>query len=167
MESFLEISQFAFTNGEIELDLSWSKDCIIPEILNNAEVPTNPATNLLIAHVSERFTTGATCQISSTRLYVPVVAFSINNNIKFLENIKQGFKRISCNKYRSERTTQPKNGNLNCMIDPTFRNINWVFVLSFNSADNDPTRDSFDEYDMPLVEIKDFNALIDKKPFFD
>ena len=32
---------------------------------------------------------------------------------------------------------------------------------------NDPTRDSFYEYYMSLVEIKDFNALIDNKPFFD
>ena len=30
-----------------------------------------------------------------------------------------------------------------------------------------PTRNSFDEYYMPLVEIKDFNALINNKPFFD
>ena len=32
---------------------------------------------------------------------------------------------------------------------------------------DDPTRNSFDEYYMILVEIKDFNALIDNKPFFD
>ena len=31
--------------------------------------------------------------ISSTKLYIPVVALSINGNIKFLENIKEGFKR--------------------------------------------------------------------------
>ena len=47
--------------------------------------------------------------ISSTKLYVPVVTLLINDNIKFLENIKQGFKRtISWNKYRSEITTQTK-----------------------------------------------------------
>ena len=28
-------------------------------------------------------------------------------------------------------------------------------------------RDSFDKYYMPFVEIKDFNAPIDNKPFFD
>ena len=28
-------------------------------------------------------------------------------------------------------------------------------------------RDSLDMYYMPLVEINDFNALIDDKPFFD
>ena len=44
--------------------------------------------------------------IISTKLYVPVVTLSLNHNIKFLENIKQGFQRtISWNKYRPEITT--------------------------------------------------------------
>ena len=42
-----------------------------------------------------------------------------------------------------------------------------MFVLSFKNGNDDPTRDSFVKYYMPLVEIKDFNALIDNKPFFD
>ena len=41
------------------------------------------------------------------------------------------------------------------------------FVFSFKNGNNDLTRDSFDEDYMSLVEIKDFNALIDNKPFFD
>ena len=53
------------------------------------------------------------------------------------------------------------------MTDPTFRNINRLFVLSFKNHDNDLTILSFGEYYMPLVEIKDFNVLIDNKPFFD
>ena len=53
------------------------------------------------------------------------------------------------------------------LIAPAFRNINRFFVLSFKNDNNDPTRDSFDKYCIPLVEIKDFNALIDNKPFFD
>ena len=53
------------------------------------------------------------------------------------------------------------------MIDQTFRNINRLFVLSLRDGNNDPTRDSFDKYYMLLVEIKDFNALIDNKLFFD
>ena len=50
------------------------------------------------------------------------------------------------------------------MIDPTFRNIN-RFVLSFKNGDSDPERNSFDKHYMPLVEFKDFNALIDNKLF--
>ena len=48
-----------------------------------------------------------TFQINNAKLYVPVVTLSINDNITFLENIRQGFKRtISWKRYRSEITTQ-------------------------------------------------------------
>ena len=53
------------------------------------------------------------------------------------------------------------------MIDPTFRNINRFFVLSFKKNDDDPKRYSFDQNYMPLVKINNFNALIDNKPFLD
>ena len=62
--------------------------------------------------------------------------------------------------------TQPKNNNLDYLIDSIFRIINRLFVFSFKNVNNDPKRDSFDKYYIPLVEIKDFNALIDNKPFF-
>ena len=135
-------------NCEIELEISWTKDCVLIQYHNNI--------------------TGTNFMITSTKLYVPVVTLSINDNIKFLENIKQGFKRtISRNKYRPEITTQTKTKNLDYSIDPTFRNINRLFVLSFKNGNNNPTRGSFKKYYILLVEIKDFNALTNNKPFFD
>ena len=93
---------------------------------------------------------------------------SINDNTKFLENIKQGFKRtISWDKYISEITMKSKSNDLDYLIDPTFRNINRLFVLSLENVYDDPRRYSFDWHSMPLVEIKDFNALIGNKSFFD
>ena len=53
------------------------------------------------------------------------------------------------------------------MVDVTFMNINRLFVLSFKNGNDDSAKHFFDEYCMPLVEIKDVNALIDNKPFFD
>ena len=50
------------------------------------------------------------------------------------------------------------------MIHPTFTNI-FRFVLSLKNDDHDPIRNISDKYYMPLVKIKDFNALIDNKPF--
>ena len=50
------------------------------------------------------------------------------------------------------------------MIDPTFTNVNRLFVLSF---ENETDRTSFSKYYVPKVEIKDFNVLIDGKPFFE
>ena len=62
--------------------------------------------------------------------------------LKFLENLKEGFERpISWNKQdKSEITTQSKNNNLEYMIDPTLRNFNRLFVLSFKISVNDPTK---------------------------
>ena len=48
--------------------------------------------------------------------------------------------------------------------DPTFTNVNRLFVLTFENEDD---RTSFSKYYVPKVEIKDFNVLIDGKPFFD
>ena len=76
----------------------------------------------------------ATFQITDTKLYVPVVTLSKENDIKLLEQLKSGFKRtIKWNKYRSQMTIQPKNRNLNYLIKPTFTNVHRLFVLSFNT----------------------------------
>ena len=76
--------------------------------------------------------TGLEFQITNTTLYVPVVTLSKENGTKLLEQLKTGFKRtIKWNKYRSQMTVQPQNNNLNYLIDPTFTNVNRLFVLSF------------------------------------
>ena len=118
-----------------KIDLSWSKECIISEISVTPAIAGNPRANIPVKAREARQITGGTFQIYNAKLYVPVVSFSINDNMKFLENIKQGIKiTISWNKYRSEITTQPKNDNLDCLIDPKFRNINRLFVLSFKNG---------------------------------
>ena len=61
-------------------------------------------------------------------------------------------------------SNQTKNNNLNYLIDPTFTNVDKLFVLSF---ENEEDRISFLKYYVPKVEIKDFNVLIDGKPFFE
>ena len=62
---------------------------------------------------------------------------------------------------------QPQNNNLNYLIEPTFTNVNRLFVLSFTRDNAGDKRDSFSHYYVPNVEIKDFNVLIDGKSFFD
>ena len=50
------------------------------------------------------------------------------------------------NKYRSQITIQPQNNNLNYLIDPTFINVNGLFVLSFTRDNAGDNRDSFSYY---------------------
>ena len=61
-------------------------------------------------------------------------------------------------------SNQTKNNNSNYLIDPTFTNVNRLFVLIFENEEN---RTSFSKYYVPEVETKDFNVLIDGKPFFE
>ena len=76
--------------------------------------------------------TGLEFKITDTKLYVPVVTLSKENDTKLLEQLKSGFKRtIKWNKYKSQMTIQPQNNNLNYLIDPTFTNANRLFALSF------------------------------------
>ena len=104
-------------------------------------------------------------KIKDCSLYVPVVTLSGENDNRLLEQLKTGFKgTIKWNKYRSENSNQTKNNNLNYLIDLTFTNVNRLFVLTFKNEDD---RTSFSKYYLTKVEIKDFNALIDGKPFFE
>ena len=48
-----------------------------------------------------------------------------------------------------------KNISLDYLIHPALRNITRLFVLSFKDDNDDLTRNSFDKYFIPLVEIKD------------
>ena len=78
------------------------------------------------------------------KLYVPVVTLSAENNNKLLEQLKTGFKiTIKWNNYRSEMSNQTKKNNLNCLIDPTFTNVNRLFALTFENEDD---RISFSKY---------------------
>ena len=89
---------------------------------------------------------GLEFQITDTKLYVPVVTLSKENDIKLLEQLKSGFKRtIKWNKYRSQMTIQPQNNNLNYLIDPTFTNVNRLFVLSFERIEGNNNNNKITE----------------------
>ena len=140
---------------EVSLILTCSKTCVLR---SNA---TRDASRGVIAINNP---TNATFTIIDTKLYVPVVTLSAENDNKLLEQLKTGFKRtIKWNKYRSETSNQTRNNNLNYLTDPTFTNVNRLFVLTF---ENETDRTSFSKYYVPKIEIKDFNVLIDGKPFF-
>ena len=162
LNNFWRSLNIRLINCEVELILTWSKNCILVDI--TVKGTTIPA---IVAPLELEF------QITDTKLYVRVVTLWKENDTKLLEQLKTGFKiTIKWNKYRSQMTVQPQNNNLNYLIDPTFTNVNRLFVLSFQriAGENNTTkdyRDSFSHYYVPNVEIKDFNVLIDWKSFFD
>ena len=80
---------------------------------------------------------GATFKITDTKLYVPIVTLSTEDNNKLLEQLKTGFqKTIRWNKYMSEMSKQTKTNSLNYLVDPTFSRANRLFVLSFENEND-------------------------------
>ena len=152
-------------NCEIELILAWSKNYALADMTviaagNNKDPPATVAT------------TGLEFQIKDTKLYFPVVTLSNENDNKFLEQLKSGFKGTTkWNKYRSQTTIQSNDSSLNYLIYPAFTNVKRLFVLSFERIEENNVkkyhRDSLSHYYVPNVEIKDFNILIDGKRVFD
>ena len=61
-------------------------------------------------------------------------------------------------------TTEEANNNLNILIDPTFTNVNRLFLLAYETDDD---RQSFSQFYLPNVMVKDYNVIIDKFSFFD
>ena len=105
-----------------------------------------------------------TFEITETKLYVPVVTLSTQDNAKLLPQLKSGFKRtINWNKYLSKPELLEQNPNLNHLVEPSFLGVNRVFVLAF---EDDAKRTSNKRCYLPNAEIKDYNVMIDGKNFF-
>ena len=139
---------------EVSLELKWDKNCVITS-LEQRDIGGGNRGNA---------PTGATLAINNCKLYVPAVTLSKDDEIKLLTNLKLGFKReIIWNKYRSQMTTEAINNNLNILIDPTFTNVNRLFGLAYQNADD---RQSFSQFYLSKVLVKDFNVIIDKLAFF-
>ena len=83
-------------------DLTWSENCAIS------------------------FTTGKTkLARTNTKLYVPIVTLSTEDNIKLLKQLESGFKRtIIWNKYQSKDENKEQNRYFIYLIDPSFQGIN-------------------------------------------
>ena len=145
LSNFWRTLEMSLINCEVNLILTWSSTCVI--------VSTNNANQ------------GATFTVNNTRLYVPVVILSAQENAKLLQQLKSGFKRvISWNKYLSKPEILAQNPNLNDLVEPSFQGVNRLFVLAF---ENHAQRSGARCYYLPTVEIKDYNVLINGEYLFD
>ena len=141
LNNFYRTLEMPLINCEINLILTWSSTSVI----------TNS-------------TSAATFEISDTKLYVPVVTLSTEDNSKLLQQLKSGFKRvISWNEYLSKPELLAQNPDLNHFVESSFQGVKRLFVLAF---ENDTQRISHSDYYLPNVEIKNYNVIINGKNFF-
>ena len=145
LSNFWRTLEMPLINCEVNLILTWSSACV----LISTNIPNQ----------------AAIFEITDTKHYVPVMTLSTQENTKFLQQLKSGFKRvINWNKYLSKPELLAQNLSLNHLVEPSFQGVNRLFVLAF---ENDDDRTSADQYYLPTVEIKDYNIMINGENFFD
>ena len=84
LSNFWKILDMPLINCEVSLTLTWSKNCVLTNITTTYAQGDNPGISA---------PTGATFRIKDTKLYVPVVTLSAENDNRLLEQLKTGFKR--------------------------------------------------------------------------
>ena len=147
LSNFWRTLNIPLINCEIFLILTSCGNCVIT---SKATRDADPDADPVVAGINSP--TNAVFEITDCKLYVPVVTLSAKDDNKLLQQLKAGFKRtIKWNKYKSEMSNQTKNNNLNYLIDPTFTNVNRLFVLTFENEDD---RTTFSKYYVPKVKTK-------------
>ena len=103
--------------------------------------------------------------ITDCKIYVPVVTLQAAYQNLLYKYLKTGISiDFTWNKYRSQVINQAATNNLNFLIDPTFSNVNRLFVLAFP---NEKDRKSFSKYYTPTVEIRDYIVILDVEPSYE
>ena len=89
-------------NSEIKLILTCSENCVLTNLITQTTRDADPNTEPPVQPKGRiDASTNATFKVTDTKLYVPVVTLSTENDKKLLEQLKSGFKRtIKWNKYR-------------------------------------------------------------------
>ena len=146
-------------NCKIHLELNWNNNCV----MYCADIYTGGDNN----------NREATFQITSTKLYVPVVTLSTKDNENLTKQLDAGFKgSVYWNEYQSKIETKAA-GDDNVTrfpLDASFQGVNTLFVLAFDNTENGANkveRDSHRKYFLPRVDITHYNVLIDGRNFYD
>ena len=108
--------------------------------------------------------------INDTKLCVPVVTLSKEDNKDFIEQQNKGFQRsIYWNEYKIKEISE--NGDDNAVkyinLDPSFEGVNRLFIIAYSRVGGQPDRNSQQKYYLPRIDLKKYNVIIDGRNFYD
>ena len=134
-------------NCKIELPLNWIEKCLL----------TTANTAIF--------------KIIDVKLYVPIVTLSAEDNVKLLKLLSEEFKRtVYWNEYKGidNKIVEIANNNeekyIREMVGSSWQGVKRLFALAYNNkeGDNKVSVDSYKNYFLPRVKIKNYNIEIDR-----
>ena len=132
LSNFFRSLEIPLINCKIKLKLTWKKECKLSA--GDGEV-------VFI--------------INDTKLFVPVVTLSKEDNKDFIKQQNKGFQRsIYWNEYKTKEINENADANVfKCInLDPSFQGVNRLFIMAYNRANGQPTRNGHQKYYLPRIE---------------
>ena len=140
LSNFFRSLEIPLINCTIKLNLTWKKECVLSTAADDA---------VFI--------------IIDTKLYVPVVTLSKEDNKDFIEQQNKGFQRsIYWNEYKTKEQNEDANANAVKYInlDPSFQGVNRLFHMAYSRADNNQaSRNGQQKYYLPRIDLKNIMSL--------
>ena len=147
LSNFFRSLEIPLINCKIKLNLTWKKECVLSTDDGNAVFIIN-----------------------DTKMYVPVVTLSKEDNKDFIEQQNKGFQRsIYWNKYKTKENNEDGNNTTKYIsLDPSFQGANGLFLMAYSRADNNqPTRNGQQKYYLPRINLNKYSVVIDRRNFYD
>ena len=124
LSNFFRSLEMPLINCKIKLKLTWKKGCVLSTDIDDAVFIIN-----------------------DTKMYLSVITLSKEDNKDFIEQQNKGFQRsIYWNEYKTKEinptvdNNNPANSVRYINLDPSFQGVNRLFVMAYNSANGQPTR---------------------------
>ena len=138
LSNFFRSLEMPLINCKIKLNLTWKKECVLS---------TGAGEAVFI--------------INDTKLYVPVVILSKEDNKDFIEQPNKVFQRsVYWNEYKTKEINEDADANVFKYInsDPSFQGVNRLFVMAYNGQR---------KYYLPRISLNKYNVIIDGRNFYD
>ena len=146
LSNFFRSLEMPLINCKIKLNLTWKKECVLSTDAG-----------------------AAVCIINDTKLYIPVVNLSKEDNKDLIEQQNKGFQRsIFWNEYKTKEKDEDGNANVTKYIslDPSFQGVNRLFLMAYSREANQPSRNGHQKYYLPRIDLKKY-VIIDGRNFYD
>ena len=114
LSNFFRSLEMPLINCKIKLNLTWKKECVLSTDVGDAVFIIN-----------------------DTKMYVPVVTLSKEDNKDFIEQQNKGFQRsIYWNEHKTKEINEDADANVLKYInlDPSFQGVNTLFVMAYNTV---------------------------------
>ena len=140
LSNFFRSLGMPLINCKIKLNLTWKKECVLS---------TGAGEAVFI--------------INDTKLYVPAVTLSKEDNKDFMEQKYERFQRsIYWNEYKTKEINEDADANVFKYInlDSSFQGVNRLFVMAYNRKNGQPTRNGQRKYYLPRIDLEKYNVII-------